>query len=162
MAAGEINGVSGLIAGGGGSYGNCFLRTNAWSAVFGGNNYILGYLRNNITIPGTLPDDTRKLRVTKTWELAQEATTFAVLGGGYAETRAKTFSFSEYMLVYSPVVFGSHAFKKKTMHENYLLEKKDAALSIFRTFANTFSAFVSGNWCFSECGSIKWAICEEK
>jgi hypothetical protein len=162
MAAGEIDGTSGLIAGGGGSYGNCFLRTNAWSAIFGGNNSILGYLRNNITIPGTLPNDSRKLRVKKSWELAQEATTFAVLGGGYAETKAKTFKSTEYMLVYSPVIFGSHAIKLKTMSEEYVLEKKDVALSIFKTYAKTFSAFVSGNWCFSSCSSIKWSICEEK
>ena len=162
IAAGEITGVSGLIAGGGGSYGNCFLRTNAWSAVFGGNNSIFGFLRNNITIPGTLPNDSRKLRVKKSWELTQEATTFAVFGGGYAETRARTFKSSEYMLVYSPVFFGSHAITKKTMSEEYVLEKKDVAFSIFKNMANTFSAFVSGNWCFSECASIKWTICEEK
>lgn len=162
IAAGEITGTSGLIAGAGGSYGNCFLRTNAWSAVFGGNNSIFGYLRNNITIPGTLPNDSRKLRVKKSWELAQEATTFAVLGGGYAETKAKTFKSTEYMLVYSPVFFGSHAIKLKTMSEEYLLEKKDVALSLFKTYAQTFSAFISGNWCFSSCSSIKWSICEEK
>ena len=162
MAAGEIDGTSGLIAGAGGSYGNCFLRTNAWSAVFGGNQVIFGYLRNNIIIPGTLPNDSRKLRVKKSWELTQEATTFAVFGGGYAETRARTFKSSEYMLVYSPVFFGSHQIRKKTMSEEYVLEKKDVALSLFRTNAQTFSAFVSGNWCFSEFASIKWSICEEK
>ena len=162
MAAGEIDGTSGLIAGAGGSYGNCFLRTNAWSAVFGGNQVISGFLRNNITIPGTLPNDSRKLRVKKSWELTQEATTFAVFGGGYAETRARTFKSSEYMLVFSPVFFGSHQLKKKTMSEEYVLEKKDVAFSLFRTNAQTFSAFVSGNWCFSEFASIKWSICEEK
>lgn len=162
MAAGEIDGTSGLIAAGGGSYGNCFLRTNAWSAVFGMNQVISGYLRNNITIPGTLPNDTRKLRVKKSWELTQEASTFAVFGGGYAETRARTFKSSEYMLVYSPVFFGSHQIRKKTMSEEYVLEKKDVALSIFKTNAQSFSVFISGNWCFSECSSIKWSICEEK
>ena len=162
MIAGEITGTSGLIAGGGGAYGNCYVRTNAWSAVFGGNNTIFGYLRNTITIPGTFPSDSRKLRVKKTWELAQEATTFAVLGGGYAETRARVYTSSEYMLVYSPVIFGSHSIKLKTMSLNYLLEKKDVANSTFVTSANTFSVFVSGNWSYSSCNSIKWSICEEK
>jgi hypothetical protein len=123
---------------------------------------IFGYLRNNITIPSTLPNDARKLRVKKSWELTQEATTFAVFGGGYAETRARTFKSSEYMLVYSPVFFGSHQIRKKTMSEEYVLEKKDVALSLFRNTAQTFSAFISGNWCFSESASIKWSICEEK
>lgn len=161
MAAGEISGTSGLIAASGGSYGDCFLRTNAWSAGFGGNQ-IFGVLKNNITIPGTLPNDSRKLRVKKNYELAQEATSFATLGGGYAETKVRTRTSSEYMLVYSPVIFGSHSIKIKSMTEEYTLEKKDVALSVFNTYAQTFSAFVSGNWCFSACTSIKWSICEEK
>ena len=163
LLAGEITGTSGLIAGGGGAYGNCYLRTNAWSAVLGGNNTIFGYLRHTITIPGTFPSDSRKLRVKKTWELAQEATTFAILGGGYAETRSRVWNTSEYMLVYSPVIFGSHSIKLKTMSLNYLIEKKDVALSMFTNSANTFSGFlISGNWSYSSCNSIKWSICEEK
>ena len=164
MAAGEITGSSALVAAGGGSYGNCFLRTNAWGtgAFYAGFSELYGALKNNITIPGTLPDDSRKLRVIKSYELKQEATSFAALGGGFAETRARTYQTSEYMLVYSPVIWGSHAIKIKTMSENYLLEKKDVARSIFKTYANTVSAFISGNWCFSECSSIKWSICEEK
>ncbi len=164
MAAGEITGSSALIAGGGGGYGNCFLRTDAWGtgAFYYGFSTLEGYLRNNITIPGTLPADSRKLRVIKNYELMQEATSFAALGGGFAETWAKTFKTSEYMLVYSPVVWGSHAIKIKTMSENYLLEKKDVAKSIFNTYANTVSAFTSGNWCYSNCFAIKWSICEER
>ena len=161
MATGEITGNSSLIAAGGGSYGNCFLRTNAWGIGFGMSS-LYGFLRNNITIPGTLPNDSRKLRVIKSYQVMQEATSFAVLGGGYAETWARTYKSSEYMLVYSPVVFGSTAFKIKSMSENYLLEKKDVALSIFKTYAQTFSAFVSGNWCYSSCFAIRWSICEEK
>ena len=92
----------------------------------------------------------------------QEATSFAVLGGGYAETKAKTYKTTEYMLVYSPVIFGASAIKIKSMSENYLLEKKDVALSIFKTYPQTFSAFISGNWCYSNCFAINWTICEEK
>jgi len=161
IAAGEITGESGLIAAGGGTYGNCFLRTNAWGAVMGMSS-LRGFLRNNVTIPGTFPNDTRKLRVVKSYQLMQEASTFAVLGGGYAETWLKTFKASEYMLVYSPVVFGSTAFKVKTMSENYLLEKKDVARSIFKTYAGTMAYLISGNWCFAEFSSIRWSICEEK
>ena len=164
MAAGEIIGSSALIAGGGGGYGNCFLRTDAWGtgAFYAGFSTLEGYLRNNITIPGTLPDDTRKLRVIKNYELMQEATSFAVLGGGYAETWARTFKTSEYMLVFSPVIWGSHAFKAKSISENYLLEKKYVASSKFWVWAATFSALISGNWCYSNCFAIRWSICEER
>lgn len=92
----------------------------------------------------------------------QEATSFAVLGGGYAETKVKTFQRSEYMLVYSPVIFGAYAFKIKSMSENYLLEKKDVAGSVFKVWSNTISAFISGNWCYSNCFAIRWSACEER
>jgi hypothetical protein len=161
IAAGEINGTSGLISGGGGQYGNCFLKTSAWGAA-AGMNHLYGYLKNNITIPGTLPNDARKLHVRKSYELKMEATSFAVLGFGYAETRATTYQANEYLFVMSPVIFGASKIISKSMSEDYLLEKRDVAKSIFNTDSGTFAYLVSGNWCFSEFSSIRWSICEEK
>ena len=164
IASGEINGTAALIGSGGGSYGNCFLKTSAWGtgAFFAGFSEMRGVLKNNITIPGTFPADARKLRVKKSYELRMEATSFAALGGGYAETRIKTVQSSEYMLVYAPFIWGSHQLKIKTMNENYLLEKKDVAASQFWSSSATASFYGSGNWCFSDCSAIKWTICEEK
>jgi hypothetical protein len=65
---------------------------------------LYGYLRNNITIPGTLPNDARKLHVRKSYELNMEATSFAVLGFGYAETSADTYQSRERLFVMSPVI----------------------------------------------------------
>ncbi len=163
IAAGEITGNSSLIAAGGGDYGNCFLKTSAWGtgAFFAGFSELSGWLRNNITIPGTFPDDTRKLRIKKSYEVRLEATSFAAIGGGYAETRMRTFQSSEYMLVYAPFIWGSHQVRRKTISENYLIEKKNVANSQFRSNSNTVSLFGSGNWCFSDCSNIKWTICEE-
>ncbi len=48
------------------------------------------------------------------------------------------------------------------MSEEYLLEKKDVAFPLFKTYAQTFSAFGSGNWSYTSCSYIKWTICEEK
>ncbi len=160
-AAGEINGTSGLISGGAGQYGNCYLKANGWGAA-AGKNELSGFLRNNITIPGTLPDDVRKLHVRKSYELKMEATSFAVLGFGYAETRASSYQANEYLFVMSPVIFGASKTLTKSMSEDYLLEKKDVAKSIFKTYAGTMAYLISGNWCFSEFNSIRWTICEEK
>ncbi len=160
IAVGEITGSGALIAGGGGSYGNCFLRTHAWSTVMGGNA-IYGSLKNGVTIPGTFPADARRLRVTASWQFMQEATTFAVLGGGFAETRTRSGMTSEYMAVISPVIFGRNEIKIKTMSENFLLEKKAVAASEFRMHAQTISAFISGNWCYSHVFSLQWKMCEE-
>jgi hypothetical protein len=46
IAAGSIEGTSELISGGGGGYGNCFLKTSAWGAA-AGKNTLHGFLRNN-------------------------------------------------------------------------------------------------------------------
>lgn len=161
MIAGEIKGSSALISGGAGRYGNCFLKTAAWGAAVGMND-LHGSLRNTITIPGTLPNDARKLHVRKSYELKMEATSFAVLGFGYAETRASTYQANEYLFVMSPVIFGASKTISKSMNEDYLLEKKDVAKSLFQTDAGTMAYFISGNWCSAEFASINWSICEEK
>ena len=161
IAAGEIQGSSGLISGGGGRYGNCFLRTSAWGAAAGKND-LYGFLRNGITIPGTLPNDARKLRVRKSYELNMEATSFAVLGFGYAETRATTYQNNQYLFVMSPVIFSASKTISKTVREEYVLEKYDVAKSVFKTSAATMAYFISGNWCSAEFNSINWSICEEK
>ncbi len=161
MIAGSIEGTSALISGGAGSYGNCFLRTSGWGAA-AGKNELNGYLRNTISIPGTFPNDARKLRVRKSYELKMEATSFAVLGFGYAETRANSYQANQYLFVMSPVIFSASKTISKTMNEDYLLEKNDVAKSLFRTYAGTMAYFISGNWCFAEFSSISWSICEEK
>jgi hypothetical protein len=161
IAAGSIEGTSALISGGGGGYGNCFLKTSAWGAAAGKND-LYGSLKNNISIPGTLPDDARKLHVRKSYELKMEATSFAVLGFGYAETRATTYQANEYLFVMSPVIFSANKIISKTMNEDYLLEKADVAKSLFKTYSGTMAYLISGNWCSAEFASINWSICEEK
>ncbi len=161
IAAGEITGNSGLIAGGGGSYGNCFLTAHSWGVVAGGNN-LYASLENSISIPGTLPADSRKLRVKKSFELKQEAVAFAILGFGFSETRVTTYSRSEYLMAMAPVIFASSKLSQKTCTEEYLVEKPDVAKSIIRASANTFAYFITGNWSYSNCTGIKWTICEEK
>lgn len=160
IAAGEITGTYDLISGGGGSYGNCFLKTNAWSSVYGrvGLN---GYLRNNITIPGSFPNDGRKLRIKISYELKQEATSFAAPGVGFAETGLTTYQSSESLLACSPLLGRSHAERTKTVNEEYTLAKNDVAKSIFQTYANVGSFTINGSLSSTECTSIKWTICEE-
>ena len=161
IAAGEITGDAGLIAGGAGSYGNCYLTANSWGVVAGGNN-LYGNLKNNISIPGTLPADSRKLRVTKSFDLKQEAVAFAVLGFGFAETRATTYRGNEYLMAMAPVLFASSKLSQKTYREEYVIEKAEVGKSIIKASANTFAYFITGNWSYSNCTNIKWTICEEK
>jgi hypothetical protein len=160
IAAGEIKGDSALISNGGGAYGNCFLKISAWGATLGHSDWY-GFLRNNIKIPGTFPSDDRRLRVKKHYELRQSSTAFAALGFGYAETRLKTYQSSEYLLTMAPVLFASSKSTSKTISEEYVLEKKDIAQSVFRTYGGTFAYFVSGNWAYTDCDSIEWTVCEE-
>jgi hypothetical protein len=161
IAAGEITGNAGLIAGGGGSYGNCYLMAHSWGVVAGGNN-LYGSLKNNISIPGTLPADSRKLRVTKSFELKQEAVAFAVLGFGIAETRVTTYRASHYLLAMAPVLSASSKLSQKTYSEEYVIEKADVGKSVIHASANTMAGLITGNWSYSNCTNIKWTICEEK
>ena len=160
MIAGEINGSSSIISGGGGTYGNCYLSTKAWSAVFGLND-INGYLRNTVSIPGTFAADNRKLHVKKSFELRQEATAFAGIGFSFAETRLTTYKSREYLLAMATVVGGCNKLKFKTINEDYLLEKKDVGYSIFHSDGSSIGLFVSGAWSYTDCIGIKWSMCEE-
>ena len=161
IAAGEITGNGALIAGGAGNYGNCFLTVNSWGAVAGRND-LYGSLKNNISIPGTLPNDSRKLRTTKSFDLKQEAVAFAVLGFGLAETRVTTYRANEYLMAMAPVIFAASKISQKSYSEEYVIEKNEVSRSIIKATANTFAYFISANWCNSNCTNIKWAICEEK
>lgn len=160
IAAGEITGEGKLIAGGGGSYGNCFLKVHSWGAVAGGND-IYGSLKNNITIPGTLPADSRNLRVKKTFDLKQEAVAFA-LGFGMSETRVNTYQANEYTCAIAPVLFASSKTTIKTISEEYVIPKTDVNKSIIKASANTFVYLITGSWAYSDCTNIRWTICEEK
>lgn len=160
IAAGEITGEGKLIAAGAGSYGNCFLKVNSWGAVVGGND-LYGSLKNNISIPGTLPADSRKLRVRKSFDLKQEAVAFA-LGFGFSETRVSTYQANEYIYAMAPVLFAASKTVTKTINEEYVIEKADVGKSIIKASANSMVYLLSGSWSYSDCTNIRWSICEEK
>lgn len=160
IAAGEITGEGKLIASGAGSYGNCFLKVNSWGAVAGGND-LFGSLKNNITIPGTLPSDGRKLRVKNSFELKQEAVAFA-LGFGFSETRVTTYQSTEYVCAIAPVLFAASKTSTKTINEEYVIAKSDVNKSIIKASAHAMVYLLSGSWCYSDCTNIRWTICEEK
>jgi hypothetical protein len=161
IAMGSVEGTSAIISNGGGSYGNCFLKADSWGAVAGGNNVAVT-LKNGITIPGTLPDDSRRLHVWKRYDVDQSATSFAGIGFGMAETYVRTNTGAEYLLAMSPVIGTTSKVNKKTIVEDYYLEKKDVAKSMFRAYANTMTYGISGNWCHTDCYISRWTICEEK
>lgn len=164
IAKGDISTGAFLTADAGGVWGNCFLRTYALGITGnpGGAAEANGHLVNNIRIPGTLADDARNLRVNISYDLRQDATCLSSIGGGYAETRVKTFQSDEGLVVYAPLIWVMHGSKNKSVVEDYVLLKKNVALSSFYSHSNVFSILASGNWCSSDCNNIKWTICEEK
>lgn len=160
IAEGEISGHGYFIGNGSGSYGNCFLKANSWAAVYGINGTDC-YLRNSITIPGSFPDDARKLRIKKKYEFKQEATCFAVIGS-WALIILKTHRSDEKLLVVAPVIWSTHVERNKTITEEYTLQKNEIAKAIFHIKSFIGASGISGSWCFTECNSIKWSICEER
>lgn len=161
IVAGEIRANGGLISSGNGSYGNCFIKINAWAGA-AGITEAYGSLKNNVTIPGTFPDDKRKIRVKQGFELSQETGSFAALGFAYGQTDIQTKNSHEYLLCISPVVGVLSKVVRKTIIEEYVLEKKDIAQSVIKTWASSFAFnVISGGWGWSECNSIRWTMCEE-
>jgi hypothetical protein len=161
IASGEITGSSALISGNAGQYGNCFLKTSAWGVV-AGITYLRGLLKNNCTIPGTFPADSRKLHVRLTYDLKLEASAFSLLGLGSAQANMQSNQSTESLFVGSPFVCGVTKTIHKTINEDYLLDKKDVASSMFKTFAGANGFVISANWSNAEITSIRWTICEEK
>ena len=161
VASGEITGSTGLISGNGGQYGNCFLKTSAWAVVAGGS-YLDGQLKNNISIPGTFPDDSRKLHVRISYDIKLEATAFSFIGLGSAQASIQTYQTTESLYVGSPFFCAVGKTVYKTINEDYILDKKDFAKSMFKSSAQVIAMLISANWSVAEINSIKWTICEEK
>jgi hypothetical protein len=160
IASGEITGTSALISGNAGQYGNCFLKTSAWGVVAGISS-LRGQLKNNCTIPGTFPADSRKLHIRLTYDIKLEASAFSLLGLGSAQAGMQSYQSTESLFVGSPFICGTTKTMIKTINEDYLLDKKDIASSIFKTFAAANGFIISANWSVAEINSIRWTICEE-
>jgi len=160
MATGSISGEGYLISSGDGSYGNCFLKVNAWAAALGMSPTDVN-LENNITIPGTLPNDNRHLRVKKNYELKLAAASFAANGLGFSLAWLETNVNNKSLYVVAPFLYMSHKISRSTMSEEYVLEKRDVAKSRFHAQATGASVGWSGSWCSAECTAIRWSICEE-
>jgi hypothetical protein len=161
IAAGEVTGTGGLIASGGGSYGNCFIKASSW-ALIAGKNVLTAELKNNITIPGTFPADQKKLRVKVSFDTKQEATAIALFGTSIATSVIKTFNGIQELYAVAPITWITSLSASKSYSEEYVIEKSEISKSIISAYAESVSVLITGNWCLSECNNIKWTICEEK
>ena len=160
IAKGSIIGHTDLLAGGDGSYGNCYFKTNAWGAV-GGYAESNGTLENGVTIPGTFPNDNRKIRVRKSFDLEQVAGSFSALGAAVGETDVRTYANGyEYLACINWLIWVTTKNVKKSVTEEYVLEKKDIALSAFRGMSTSLVVF-GGSWGSTNCKNIRWTMCEE-
>lgn len=160
-ASGEVSGNSYLVSGGGGSYGNCFVRANAWGAVASFSE-ISSVLKNNIAIPGAIPLDNRRLAVTFDYDVKLQATAFAVLGASMASASVSEYSSREYMMVFSPILFANSKQLQKTVHSSYIIEKNQVSSSKISAGSTVFNAVISGSWGHAEASNIRWTVCETK
>jgi hypothetical protein len=160
-ASGEVSGNSYLISGGGGSYGSCFVRANAWGAVASFSE-ISSVLKNNIAIPGAMPLDNRRLAVTFSYDVKLQATAFAVLGASMASAAVSEYSSREYMMVFSPILFVNSRQLQKTVLSSYIIEKSQIGSIKVSAGSTVFNAVISGSWGHAEATNIRWTICETK
>ena len=160
-ASGEVRGNSYLISGGGGSYGNCFVRANAWGAVASFSE-ISSTLKNNIAIPGVIPSDNRRLAFTFDYDVKLQATAFAVFGASMASASVSEYASREYMMVFSPIIFANSKQLQKTVHDSYIIEKSQVSSSKISAGSTVFNAVISGSWGNAEASNIRWTVCETK
>ncbi len=160
-ASGEVKGNSYLISGGGGSYGNCFVKANAWGAVASFSE-ISSALKNNIAIPGAIPLDNRRLAVTFDYDVKLQATAFAVLGASMTSASVREYSSTDYMMVFSPIIFANSKQLQKTVHSSYIIEKSQVSSSKISAGSTVFNAVISGSWGNAEASNIRWTVCETK
>lgn len=160
-ASGEVKGNSYLVSGGGGSYGNCFVKANAWGAVASFSE-ISSALKNNIAIPGALPLDDRRLAVSFDYDVKLQATAFAVLGASMASASVSEYASTDYMMVFSPILFANSKQLQKTVHSNYIIEKSQVSSSKISAGSTVFNAVISGSWGHAEASNIRWTVCETK
>ncbi|MFC0774878.1 hypothetical protein [Terrimonas alba] len=160
-ASGEVKGSSYLISGGGGSYGNCFVKATAWGAVASFSE-ISSALKNNIAIPGAIPLDNRRLAVTVDYDVKLQATAFAVLGASMASASVSEYSSREYMMVFSPIIFANSKQLQKTVHSSYTIEKSQISSGKISAGSTVFNAVISGSWGNAEASNIRWTVCETK
>jgi hypothetical protein len=162
-AAGEVKGSSYLISGGGGNYGQCFVNARSWSAVaaFG---EISSTLKDPFSIPGDMPQDSRRLSVTFDYDLKLEATSFAILGTGLATAAVSNryASNTDQLMVFAPVIFANSRILKKTVHDNYIIEKTQLSQCRISAGSTVMSAVISGSWGNAEANNIRWSVCEIK
>ena len=161
IAIGEVVGTSYLIGGGGGAYGNCFLRANAWGAVASFGEIGSG-LKNNISIPGTFAADSRRLNVTVEYDLKMEATAFAVLGASMASASVSNGWTREYMMVFSPIIFAKSKIVQRKIQENFIVDKNSIAIYNISAGSSVLNMVISGSWGRAEATNIRWTICETK
>ncbi len=161
IAIGSLTGSNYLISGGGGNYGNCYANANAWGAVaaFG---EISSSLKNNITIPGTFIDDTRRLSVSISYDMKIEATAFAVLGTSVASASVGNGWTRQYMMLFSPIIFATHRLEQSTIQENFIVDKKAIGNYNINAGSSVLNVAISGSWGTAEANNIRWTVCETK
>jgi len=161
IAKGSINGSSVLITGGGGSYGNCFARANAWAAA-AAYGEISSELRNNIAVPGTFDNDGRRLAVSLTYDMKIEATAFAVLGSSVASASVSNGWTRKSMMIFAPIIFGVHRLEQTTVQESFIVDKSAIANYNVSAGSTVLTMVISGSWGSAEATNIRWTVCETK
>ncbi len=161
LATGVVTSQNVLLGGGTGDAGNCFLKSTGWASGLMGVGDNTTILHNNISIPGTFPQDSRMLHVRISYFLKQEASSFAVLGCSIAYTKHLTYASLEETTSISPGIFVNNIVNAKQITEEYLIPKSEISNMTFTAYTNIVSDLIAGGWCSTECSGIKWTVCEE-
>lgn len=161
IATGKVAGSTYLISGNGGSYSSNSLKSDSWSTV-AGDNSIDVTLNSNVRIPGTFPNDSKKLHYRATYSYDVSGTAFGVVGTAFVlATRSSLVSDNWVDIsLFAPVLWVTTQHQYGDISEEIIIPKNVAPANYFVS-GNACSILPSASWTHSEITNLTWTVCEE-
>jgi len=139
-----------------------FMDVSAGAAV-AGFSQVEGIIASDINIPGTFPDDSRLLRVKKSYHWMAYATAFSAIGCAFATMSTSTVMNEEYIRMWAPVTWISTKDVDELKTEDYEINKRFMFNIRYgvEAYSDAFGEIAAGGTSGSTCDQFTWNVCEE-
>jgi hypothetical protein len=139
-----------------------YMNVSANAAV-AGFSQVEGIIASDINIPGTFPDDSRLLRVQKSYQWMAYATAVSVIGCSFATMSTSTVMNEEYIRMWAPVTWISTKEVDELKTEDYEINKRFMFNIRYgvEAYSDAFGEIAAGGVSGSTCDHFTWNVCEE-
>lgn len=122
-----------------------------------------GALLSDLKIPGTFPDDSKSIRVKKTFKWRGDAVAISLIGCSFASISYSSLVNEEFIRAWAPVTWLAIENVDKTIEEEYVVPKSsifDVRHGVF-SYADSYAGFIANSTATSHCFRLRWSVCEE-